>query len=84
MYIVIRAFKDSMDNDRFYRVGDIYPAGGGKPNRKRVEELMLGTNRNGKMYIREEPEDGGKADPGESQNQPPGEEEKGTGGEKEQ
>ena len=57
MYIVIRAFKDSMDNNRFYRVGDVYPAGGGKVNKKRVEELMLGTNRNGKIYIQEEPEE---------------------------
>ncbi len=58
MYIVIRAFKDSMDNDRFYRVGDVYPAGGGKVNKKRAEELLLGTNRNGRMYIREVNEDG--------------------------
>lgn len=57
MYIVIRAFKDSMDNDRFYRVGDVYPAGGGKVNKKRAEELALGTNRNGKIYIQEEPEE---------------------------
>ena len=65
MYIVIRAFKDSMDNDRFYREGDVYPAGGGKVNKKRAEELMLGTNRNGRMYIREMPEDeGGKENPG--------------------
>ena len=55
-YIVTRAFKDSMDNDRLYRVGDVYPAGGGKVNKKRVEELLMGTNRNGKVYIREETE----------------------------
>lgn len=65
MYIVIRAFKDSMDNDRFYRVGDVYPAGGGKVNKKRVEELMLGTNRNGKIYIQEEPEEGANNGTGE-------------------
>lgn len=54
MYIVTRAFKDSRDNDRLYLVGDVYPAGGGKVNKKRVEELLTGTNRNGKVYIREE------------------------------
>ncbi len=52
MYIVIRAFKDSMDNDRFYREGDVYPASG-KASKKRIEELLKGTNRNGKMYIQE-------------------------------
>ena len=55
-YIVTRAFKDSMDNDRLYSEGDVYPAGGGKVNKKRVEELLTGTNRNGKVYIREEAE----------------------------
>ena len=79
MYIVIRAFKDSMDNDRFYREGDVYPAGGGKVNKKRVEELMMGTNRNGKMYIREEVEDDGDKktqadpDPGKDPEDPGGE-----------
>ena len=62
MYIVNRPFRDSLDNDRFYREGDVYPAGGGKVNKKRVEELMLGTNRNGKMYIREEAEELAESD----------------------
>ena len=84
MYIVIRAFKDSMDNDRFYREGDVYPAGGGKVNKKRVEELMLGTNRNGKMYIREESEDGDDKDPGNGTGKPPDNGQKEDGGEEEQ
>ena len=66
-YIVTRAFKDSMDNDRLYSEGDVYPAGGGKVNKKRVEELLSGTNRNGKVYIREETEPAGdNADPGDN------------------
>lgn len=76
-YIVTRAFKDSMDNDRFYRVGDTYPAGGGKVSKKRVEELLMGTNRNGKVYIREEAEPADdNADPGDNggDNADPGEE----------
>lgn len=52
MYEVIRAFKDNKDNDRLYQVGDTYPASG-KANKKRVEELLTGSNRNGKVYIRE-------------------------------
>lgn len=55
MYVVIRAFRDTTDNDRLYCVGDTYPARG-KVSKKRVEELLSGTNRNGKVYIREENE----------------------------
>ena len=64
-YIVTRSFKDSTDNDRLYCVGDVYPVGGGKVSKKRVEELLNGTNRNGKVYIREENEAADdNADPG--------------------
>lgn len=67
MYVVIRAFRDTTDNDRLYCVGEVYPASG-KASKKRVEELLSGTNRNGKVYIREvmEPSDN-NADPGEEQ-----------------
>ena len=55
MYDVIRAFRDTTDNDRLYCVGDVYPARG-KASKKRIEELLNGTNRNGKVYIRVETE----------------------------
>ena len=55
MYVVIRAFRDTTDNDRLYCVGDVYPARG-KASKKRIEELLSGTNRNGKVYIRVETE----------------------------
>ncbi len=55
MYVVIRAFRDTTDNDRLYCVGDVYPARG-KASKKRIEELLNGTNRNGKVYIRVETE----------------------------
>ena len=66
MYVVIRAFRDTTDNDRLYCVGDAYPARG-KASKKRVEELLSGTNRNGKVYIREETESADdNADPGDN------------------
>lgn len=66
MYVVIRAFRDTTDNDRLYCVGDVYPARG-KASKKRVEELLSGTNRNGKVYIREENEPADdNADPGDN------------------
>jgi hypothetical protein len=53
MYKVIRAFFDLTDKNRLYKVGDTYPAEGAKANKKRIEELATGTNRNGKIYIEE-------------------------------
>lgn len=53
MYKVVRAFFDSTDNNRLYGVGDVYPAEGAKATKKRIDELVNGTNRNGKIYIEE-------------------------------
>ena len=53
MYEVVRNFFDSTDKNRLYKVGDIYPADGVKANKKRIDELANGTNRNGKIYIQE-------------------------------
>lgn len=53
MYKVVRAFFDSTDKNRLYKVGDIYPADGVKANKKRTDELANGTNCNGKVYIEE-------------------------------
>ena len=51
MYKVVRSFFDSTDNNRLYEVGDIYPTDGVKAIKKRIDELVNGTNRNGKVYI---------------------------------
>ena len=53
MYKVVRAFFDSTDKNRLYKVGDVYPAEGVKANKKRTDELAKGTNPNGKVYIEE-------------------------------
>lgn len=52
MYIVTKAFRDLNDDRRLYQVGDTYPAEG-KPSKARVAELMNGTNKNGKVYLKE-------------------------------
>ena len=51
MYKVVRSFFDSTDNNRLYAVGDVYPADGVKNTKKRIDELVNGKNRNGKVYI---------------------------------
>lgn len=56
-YIVIRSFRDLSDNDRLYKVGDKYPAKGEKPTKARVRELLNGTNKNGKVYLKEVPDE---------------------------
>lgn len=52
MYEVVRAFRDSKNKDYLYNVGDVYPVSGYKPNEARIEELVEGTNKNGKVYIK--------------------------------
>lgn len=56
-YIVTRSFRDLSDNDRLYKVGDAYPAKGEKPTKARIRELLNGTNKNGKVYLKEVPDD---------------------------
>ena len=53
MYEVIRAFRDLTDDNRLYQVGDKYPAKGVKPTKTRIKELLTGSNRMGKVYLRE-------------------------------
>lgn len=53
MYKVIRAFRDSTDKNRFYRVGDVYPVEGAKTTKSRVKVLLIGENKNNKVYIEE-------------------------------
>ena len=54
MYIVVRNFHDLTNNNRFYAVGDIFPADGAKASKNRINALLTGQNANGKVYIREE------------------------------
>lgn len=56
-YIVTRSFRDLSDNDRLYKVGDEYPVKGEKPTKARVRELLNGTNKNGKVYLKEVPDE---------------------------
>lgn len=53
MYEVIRAFVDTTDHNRIYEVGDLYPATGVTPEKKRITSLLDGTNANGRVYLRE-------------------------------
>lgn len=56
-YQVIRAFRDQTDDNRLYKVGDEYPAKGEKPTKTRIKELLNGTNKNGKIYLKEVPDE---------------------------
>lgn len=53
MFEVVRAFRDAKNKEHFYAVGDTYPVPGYKPTKARIEELVKGTNANGKIYLRE-------------------------------
>ena len=39
MYKVINEFKDTQDNRKHYKVGEVYPKGDYKPTKKRIAEL---------------------------------------------
>ena len=56
-YIVTKSFRDLTDNDRLYKVGDKYPAQGEKSTKARIRELLNGTNKNGKVYLKEVPDE---------------------------
>lgn len=68
MYKVVRDFFDSTDKNRLYKVGDVYPADGVKANKKRIDELVNGTNCNGKVYIAEVKEDGNSSQTSQGDN----------------
>ena len=57
MYKVIRAFRDLSDDKRLYKIGDEYPANGKKPTKARIKELLNGSNKNGKIYLKEVPDE---------------------------
>lgn len=65
MYEVIKAFRDSKNNEHFYEVGDTYPVSGYKPTKARIEELTTGKNRFGVAFLKEMAEsqtpDGGES-----------------------
>ena len=52
MYEVVRAFRDAENDYHYYEVGDAYPVSGYKPSKARIEELVNGTNKNGKVYLK--------------------------------
>lgn len=56
-YIVTKSFRDLTDNNRLYKVGDKYPAKGEKPTKARVRDLLHGTNKNSKVYLKEVPDE---------------------------
>lgn len=60
MYKVIRAFRDSQDNNRLYNVGDSFPADGVKVSKTRAKSLLDGANKNGKVYLEEIADDDGE------------------------
>jgi len=76
MYEVIRAFRDLTDDNRLYQVGDKYPAKGVKPTKTRIKELLTGSNRMSKVYLREiedtpdQPEPAAAPDPAATPEQP--------------
>lgn len=52
-YKVVSEFFDAKDNFRLYKVGDIYPAEGGRVSKARADELARGLNPYGKVFIEE-------------------------------
>lgn len=53
MYRVISDFRDLKNNNHLYRVGEEYPVLGYKPTKVRIEELVKGKNKYGKIFIEE-------------------------------
>lgn len=51
MYEVVRKFRD-IETDHVYNVGDTFPVSG-KPTKARIEKLVKGTNKYGKIYLKE-------------------------------
>ena len=52
MYEVILKFSERYDDGHIYSVGDTYPQEGFSPPQGRVEELLDGTNRARKVYLK--------------------------------
>lgn len=52
MYEVVRAFRDAENDYHYYEVGDTYPVSDYKPSKARIDELVKGTNKNGKVYLK--------------------------------
>ena len=56
MYKVIEPFPERYDDDHPYAAGDVYPRVGWEPPEGRIAELLDGTNRARKKYLKEVPE----------------------------
>ena len=52
MYKVIVQFPERYDGDHLYRVGDAYPREGWEPTAERIAELLDGTNRAKRVYLK--------------------------------
>ena len=50
-YKAIESFKDLLDNNYKYRVGDSFPRSGYSPSKERIEELLSCENKRGRAVI---------------------------------
>lgn len=56
-YVVIKKFKDLLDTNHLYEIGDEYPRSGSKATQKRIAELSGSKNKAGHPLIEAVPED---------------------------
>lgn len=52
MYEVVVSFRDLMNNNHLYRVGDTYPVNGYKPTKARIDALANGKNQHNTVFIK--------------------------------
>lgn len=62
MYRVLRKFKDLLDNNYIYEMGEEYPRSGYSPSSERIAELSCKNNKIGKELIIEIPATNSKKD----------------------
>lgn len=56
-YVVIKKFKDLLDSNHLYQLGDAYPRSGKKATQKRIAELSGSKNKAGQPLIEAVPEE---------------------------
>ena len=52
MYEVVVSFRDLMNNNHVYQVGDTYPVSGYKPTKARIDALATGKNSYNTVFIK--------------------------------
>lgn len=52
MYEVVVSFRDLMNDNHLYRVGDTYPVSGYKPTKARIDALANGKNSYNMVFIK--------------------------------